>query len=72
MKYILSFRLANSKGRIYPKIYYLGGMNDDGTIWWDVRKEKAWVMDLESAEDWRMRLLSRASVLNCVIEPVKD
>lgn len=71
MKYILSFRLANRKDQIAPEIYYLGGMNEDGTIFWDTRKEAAWVMDLDSAEDWRMRLLSRASVLNCVIEPVK-
>lgn len=72
MKYILSFCLVNHRGKIAPEIYYLGGMNEDGTIFWGTQKEEAWVMDLDSAEDWRMRLLSRASVLNCVIEPVKD
>lgn len=72
MKYILSFRLANRKGQIAPEIYYLKGLDEEGAIRWDTRKEEAWVMDFEKAELWRSMLLSRSSVLNCVIEPVKD
>jgi hypothetical protein len=71
MEYILKFQLVNSKSKA-PRTYYLRGLDKEGAIKWDTRKEEAWVMDFEKAELWRSMLLSRSSVLSCVIEPVNN
>lgn len=71
MQYIISCRLAKKHTEICPEIYYFAGFNQDGAFKFDTRKEEAELFESFDTADLRRRILvTRPSVLGCIVEQI--